>query len=118
MIIRATPKKYQDVFYLNAWEFQMLWEVKVLPKPKHLRATLKKNIGVTASSSQECQEDLHLHPPELTIWNDRKNEDESKGFSVNPEAVKYYGDSGILRICQMISNLTQLTECRNTDYEN
>ena len=101
---------------MNAWEFQMLWEVKVLPQPKRLRATLNKATGRTASTSQQCQQELHLHPLELTIWNDRKNEDASQGFSLNPAAVKYYGVSGILPISKMISNLTQLTECRNTDY--
>ena len=65
---RGPRGTHKDVFYLNPWEFLMLWEVKVLPKPTHARAKLSST------------------PPELTKWNDSEHEDESQGFSVNPAA--------------------------------
>lgn len=79
---------YQDVFYLNAWEFLMLWEVRMLPKPASSREKLRQRLP------DQSIEDLRSKPPQLTIWNDKKNEDEGKGFSVNPEAVTFYGQSG------------------------
>ncbi len=61
----------------------MLWAVKILPKPAHRKTASQKSDG-----------DLPLKPPELTIWNDTLHEDESKGFSLNPEAEEFYGDGG------------------------
>ena len=54
----------------------------------HYRAQLRQH------SARHIEEDVCLKLPELTIWNDREHEDESKGFSVNPEAEKFHGDSG------------------------
>ena len=71
-----TVSIFQDVFYLNPWEFLMLWKVKVLPKPTRARAKLSST------------------PPELTKWNDSEHEDESKGFSVNPAADEYCWEKG------------------------
>ena len=65
----------------------MLWEVKILPKPAHSRATLGK------TSSQQSEGNTFFKAPELTIWNDIEHEDESKGFSMNPETEKFYGHS-------------------------
>ena len=78
----------QDVFYLNAWEFLIIWEVKILPKPTHTCAKRGRK------SFQQSQADMPFEPPELTVWNDLEQEDESKGFSVNPEAEEYYKEKG------------------------
>ena len=45
----------------------------------------------TSTFSSHTQENIFTAK---TIWNDMKNDDESKGFSVNPEVVTFYGDSG------------------------
>ena len=82
---RGPRDSHKDVFYLNAWEFLMLWEVKILPKPASAQATIKK------TPPQQGKGDLCLRPPALTEWNDKKQQDESKGFKLNPEAVKFYG---------------------------
>ena len=86
----------------------MLWEVKMLPQPAHSRVTLSKN------TSQKSEGDSSSKPPALTIWNDKKNEDESKGFKVNPEAVTFYGDSGDVLFYPVLSVRSE--DLRNTFY--
>ena len=77
---RGPRHSHKDVFYLNAWEFLMLWEVKILPKPAQSRDPHRERRG------QESDGDVSLKPPALSRWTDEKQEDESKGFKVNPEA--------------------------------
>ena len=55
----------------------MLWEVKMLPKPAHSR-----------------DKRIETSPPALTVWNDKKGENEDQGFSLNPKAEKFYGLNG------------------------
>ena len=81
---------FQDVFYLNAWEFLMLWEVKILPQPAQTETTSSKK------AHQSNAGDLNLKSPALTRWNDEENEDWSKGFHVNPEAVQFYGNGNYI----------------------
>ena len=64
--------------------------------------------------SQQSEGDSSSKPPALTIWNDKKNEDESKGFKVNPEAVTFYGDSGDVLFYPALSVRSE--DLRNTFY--
>ena len=81
----------------------MLWEVKILPKPAHRK-----------TASQQSDGDLPLKPPELTTWNDTLLEDESKGFSLNPEAEEFYRDSGHILFYPELSKGAE--DLRNTFY--
>ena len=55
---------------MNAWEFLMLWEVKILAKPAFPPSTRCK------VSSQEDKGNSCPTPPPLSIWNDSEDEDE------------------------------------------
>ena len=86
----------------------MLWEVKILPKLAHSRATLGE------TSSQQSEGNTSSKAPELTIWNDIVHEDESKGFSAIPKAVELHGDSGDVLFYAELSKGSE--DLRNTFY--
>ena len=60
---------YEDVYYLNAWEFLMLWEVRRLPAPSSRKGT------------------RHSDAPCLSEWLPGEKE-----YGLNPEAVAYFAD--------------------------
>ena len=94
----------------------MLWEVKILPKPPHSRATLRKTSSQQSEDEDESEDEgnLSFKPPELTIWNDIVHEDESKGFSLNEKAVKFYGDCRDVLFYPELSKDSE--DLRNTFY--
>ena len=65
---------YEAVYYLNAWEFIMLWEISRLPRP----AKVPRAANVVGG------------PPPLSIWIDKDKDT----FEVNPAAEAYYRDFG------------------------
>ena len=92
---------YKDVYYLNAWEFVMLWQVRRLPKPAARRM----------SETEQTKEET---PPPLSIWNpETKAGEEECHWIVNPAAEEYYRDRGELLFYPYIRSNAQL---RNTWY--
>ena len=100
----------QDVFYLNAWEFSMLWEVRLLPKPKLSKAQVAASScfdgpreGSSATSPAIPTADVvsghrqSTEAPPLTRWKVHPQGDSAGEFELNPKAEKYYGPkSGVL----------------------
>ena len=79
----------EDVYYLNAWEFLMLWEVCTLPIPQ-LSST-----NITANAPSGRREDMKAPP--LTRWRVHPQGSDAGIFEVNPEAEIYFGHhSGVL----------------------
>ena len=57
---RGCLPHYKDVFYLNAWEFLKLWEIRLLPKPAHSQAELR---GVPTSATSNATAWADQAPP-------------------------------------------------------
>ena len=70
---RGHLPEYKDVYYLNPWEFVMLWEIRRLPKPV------------------ETAEDK---PPSLSQWLKKGSTEDEAKFTVNPAAETYYLQEG------------------------
>ena len=85
---RGRLPEQEDVYYLNAWEFLMLWETCMLPKPQ-LSST-----NITANAPSGRREDMKAPP--LTRWRIHPHGRDPGQFEVNPEAEIYFGNkSGI-----------------------
>ena len=70
------------MFYLNAWEFMSLWEVKILLEPV-------ASTSVRKSAAMEADSEESKAPP-LTSWTNEA----ALEWSVNPAAEKYFRDNG------------------------
>ena len=92
---------YAPVYYLNPWEFIMLWEIARLPRPAEKAAPDGAADGAGTA------------PPPLTRWKDKSCEGEEPTFEVNPAAEAFYRDSGDLLFYPVIAGDVQL---RNTWY--
>ena len=94
------------MYYLNAWEFLMLWEVCELPKPQLSSAE------ITADAPSGLRDDMKAPP--LTRWRSDAQRTDARQFEVNPEAETYYGTkNGILFYPEGAGGLEDL---RNTFY--
>ena len=98
---RGYLPEYAPVYYLNPWEFIMLWEIARLPRPAKKTAT-----DVDANDAGTAQ-------PPLTRWKAKSYEGEEPTFEVNPAAETFYRNTGELLFYPVIAGEVQL---RNTWY--
>jgi hypothetical protein len=91
MVLKYYPELYgfrgplathEAVYYLNMWEFLMLWEVRRLPKPT------KKGKLSDNEASPGCAE--HAVAPPLTIWATTEHAEGNEDFILNPAAETFY----------------------------
>jgi hypothetical protein len=71
----------ENIYYLNPWEFLMLWETLPLPKPSQSR----REDGKDGVDDAEEPEDDRSHVP-LTLKMVRPEPDSDRDYDVNPEA--------------------------------